>query len=60
MIGVGLTPIMMVVSFRAANVLSLPVIIADLLLGGAFQHEETVAMIMEPSSTVSFNGEDGH
>ena len=51
MIGVGLTPIMMVVSFRAATVLSLAVIIADLLLGGAFQHEETVAMIMEPAST---------
>lgn len=51
MIGVGLTPIMMVVSFRAATVLSLPVIIADLLLGRAFQHEETVAMIMEPAST---------
>jgi hypothetical protein len=51
---------MMVVSFRAANVLSLTVIIADLLLGGVFQHEETVPMIMEPASTVGFNGEDGH
>ena len=60
MIGVGLTPIMMVLSFRAATVLSLPVIIADLLLGGAFQHEETVPMIMELASTVGFNGEDGH
>ena len=52
MIGVGPTPIMKVVSFRAATVLSLPVIIADLLLGGAFQHEETVAMIMDLASTV--------
>ena len=57
-IGVGLTPIIMAITFMTGTILSLPVIIADHLLGGAYQHEETVSVIMEPESTDSFNGED--
>tara|TARA_B100000809_G_scaffold154063_1_gene151431 strand:- start:42 stop:611 length:570 start_codon:yes stop_codon:yes gene_type:complete len=58
MIGVGLTPIMVMATFSAGTILSLPVIIADHLLGGAYQHEETIRVIMEPESTDSFDGED--
>ena len=53
MIGAGLIPVMMMATFSAGAVLSLPAIISDHFLGGAFKHEETVSVIMEPESTYS-------
>ena len=53
MIGAGVIPVMMMATFSAGAVLSLPAIISDYFLGGAFKHEETVSVIMEPESTYS-------